>query len=118
MEQYVHGSVGHEWSRQRLRSDDAGPALARGVLAASMADDYLQLEAVRNYVLYRAFNNLRRRTFVTLEERAGFAKSVMDQLRHEATRDDTRFRRLRQFSEGLVRRRTDGGNGRRGRRRI
>ena len=121
VEHYVHCAVGRAWSRTRLCSDDAGPAMARGVLATTMTDVQLQREAVRNYVLYRAVNDLRRREFATLEERAVCAKMVMNQLLYEATRDDSRLRKLCRCPEGLtgrVRRRDDGAIGRRGRRRA
>eukprot|EP00959_Pyramimonas_sp_CCMP1952_P437250 9154925-Pyramimonas_sp.AAC.1 len=67
--------------------------MAGGVLAISMTDDQLQRQAIRNYVLYWAVNNLQRRDFGTLEDRAAFAKEIMNQLLHEATRDDARLQR-------------------------
>ena len=123
VEHYFYCPVFREWATSRLGTTAARCSLAHGLLAVNMTDQQLQVQAVKTYVLYRAVNQVRRRAFDTAEDRTRASRAIMEQLVHEAVRDDARLRRAcRQFPQvagGRSRRRDlDDEGGRRVARRL
>ncbi|CAK0838271.1 unnamed protein product [Prorocentrum cordatum] len=87
VEHYMRCPVGQTWSRRRLGwalTQTEQPWTQR-MLASVMTDKQLQQQAVTNYTLYRAVNDMRRRQIQPSAERRETANAIMDQLLHEAT---------------------------------
>ena len=62
------------------------------MLALTMDDTALRLQAVATYVLYRTVHHVRRLTGIIGLAREQYVKRYLDQMLHEATRDDGRLR--------------------------
>ena len=57
-----------------------------------MQEEQLMLQAVANYILYRTTNYVRHRQALPGTAKAAHLSKYMDQMLHEATRDDGRLR--------------------------
>ena len=57
-----------------------------------MTIEKLQLQAVANFILYRTTNHVRHTTLPAGDGRREYISHYMDQLLHEACKDDARLR--------------------------
>ena len=93
IEHYFRCPVWLDWQRRRLGDRLVGHGLGHGVLASRMSDEALRLQAVATYLLYRTVNHLRHHRFAQPEERQQYIQHYLNQMLHEATRDDSALRR-------------------------
>lgn len=90
------------WLRRRFGSALADHALPHALLAVTMPLATLRRQAVATYVLYRAVNQMRRSREWANNRTESYSTHCMDQLLHEAVRDDPRLRKCCREA-GLVR---------------